>query len=69
MCFRMIYLYVEQVRLIQPAGALCGGAVFTARQRHCAVVAGAPGSAGPAGDISHTTALQLCGDKGRTGTG
>lgn len=69
MCFCMIYLYVKQVQLIQPASALCGGAVFTAGQRHCAVVAVEPGSAGPAGDISDTTALQLRGHKERTGTG
>lgn len=55
----MIYLCVKQIWLIESAGALRGGTVFTAGQRHCVVVAGEPGSAGPAGVIFDTTALQL----------
>lgn len=61
----MIYLNIKQVWLIHSAGALCGGSVFTAGQRHCVVVAGKPGSIGPAGVISDTTALQLHRDKER----
>lgn len=53
----MIYLLVKQVRLIQSASALCGGGVFTAGQRHRVVVAGKPGSVGPAGVIADTTAV------------
>lgn len=64
----MIYLYVKQVWLVQSASALCG-TVFTAGQRHCVVVASKPSSVGPAGVIHHTTALQLQGDKERTGVG
>lgn len=44
--------------MIQSAGALYG-AVFTAGQRHRAVVADRPGRVGPAGVIYHATALQL----------
>lgn len=65
--FRMIYLCVEQIQLIQSAGALCGGRVFTAGQRDCVVVAAKPGRVGPAGVIFDTTALQLHRDKYRTG--
>lgn len=53
--------------MIQSAGALCGGRVFTAGQRDCVVVAAKPGRVGPAGVISDTTALQLHRDKYRTG--
>lgn len=65
----MTYLDVKQVWLIQSASALCAGAVFTARQRHCVVVAAKPGSVGPAGVISDTTALQLHRDKERSDRG
>lgn len=62
----MGYLCVEQVRLIQSAGALCGGGVFTAGERHCVVVGGVPGGVGPAGVILDTAALQLHRGKQRT---
>lgn len=62
----MIYLYVKQVWLIQSAGALRVGSIFTAGQRHCVVVAGKPGSVGPAGVIFDTTAFQLHTDTERT---
>lgn len=62
----MGYLCVEQVRLIQSAGALGGGVVFTAGVRHCVVVGGVPGGVGPAGVIFDTAALQLHRDKQRT---
>lgn len=56
-CKDVPYLQVEQVELVEPAGA--AGSVLAAGLWHRAVVAGVPGSPDPAGVIVHTAAHQL----------